>query len=115
MIPGIWLEIEVMGTKCKLAKELPDECFFMRHGKRVIDHGRYHLDIRNKKVVEYLDGVIDRIVEDFDIDYINNYCHQHPNNKITIVGHSMGGYAASNIINVLDINVVNKIIAILRK
>lgn len=48
-----------------------------------------------------------------DLKYcLEEVVKQHPNNKITIVGHSMGGYAASNIINVLDINVVNKIIAI---
>ena len=50
MIPGIWLEIEVMGIQCPLAKQFGDECFFMRHGKRIIDHGRYLLDFRNKKV-----------------------------------------------------------------
>src|SRR5699024_2719573 len=35
MVPGLWLELEVMGLNCPLAKEKPDEWFFMRHGKRV--------------------------------------------------------------------------------
>ena len=31
MIPGLWLELEVMGIKCQVASEVPDEWFFMRH------------------------------------------------------------------------------------
>ena len=38
MIPGLWLEIEVMGINCPLARELPDDWFFLRDGKRVMDH-----------------------------------------------------------------------------
>lgn len=30
MIPGVWLEIEVMGINCEMAKKVPDEWFFMR-------------------------------------------------------------------------------------
>ena len=29
MIPGVWLELEVMGINCKKASILPDECFFL--------------------------------------------------------------------------------------
>lgn len=72
MKPGIWLEIEVMGVNCPLAKEFEDECFFMRHGKRVIDHGRYILDFRNKRVREFTMSVIDRIYNEYGIRYIKN-------------------------------------------
>lgn len=34
LIPGVWLEIEVMGINCPKAKNVPDDWFFMRHGKR---------------------------------------------------------------------------------
>lgn len=70
MIPGLWLEIEVMGIKCNLARELPDNWFFMRNGRRVIDHGRYQLDFRNAEVREYASKVIQRLIEDYGIGYI---------------------------------------------
>lgn len=70
MIPGIWLEIEVMGINCPLADKFEDECFFMRHGKRVIDHGRYQLDFRNEKVKKFADAVIERMVNEYGAGYI---------------------------------------------
>ncbi len=70
MIPGLWLEIEVMGINCPLAKELPDECFFMRHGKRVISEDRYHLDFRHPQVIAHADAVLKRLVEEYGVGYI---------------------------------------------
>jgi alpha-galactosidase len=70
MIPGLWLEIEVMGINCVLADKLPEEWFFMRHGKRIIDHGRYQLDFRNKEVVDYASSIMDRLVRDYGAGYI---------------------------------------------
>ena len=70
MVPGIWLEIEVMGIDCPLVKEWEDECFFMRHGKRVIDHGRYQLDFRHPKVRAHASAVVDRVVREYGVGYI---------------------------------------------
>lgn len=70
MIPGIWLEIEVMGVNSPRANDLSDEWFFCRHGKRVIDHGRYQLDFRHPDVIAFADGVIDRMVRDYDFGYV---------------------------------------------
>ena len=70
MIPGLWLELEVMGINCPLAKRVPDDWFFCRHGKRVIDHGRYQLDFRNPDVRAHADEVIDRLVDDYGVGYI---------------------------------------------
>ncbi len=70
MVPGLWLEIEVMGIHCPLARQVPDDWFFMRHGKRVIDHGRYQLDFRNPAVRKHADGVIDRLVQQYGVGYI---------------------------------------------
>lgn len=70
MVPGIWLELEVMGIGCPLAKEFEDECFFMRHGKRVIDHGRYQLDFRNPKVRAFTTSIVDRVVQEYGVGYI---------------------------------------------
>ena len=70
MVPGLWLEIEVMGIQCPMAKTLPDDWFFLRHGKRVTDHGRYQLDFSNPAVREYASGVIDRLVREYGVGYI---------------------------------------------
>lgn len=70
LIPGVWLEIEVMGIKCPLADKLPDDWFFTRHGKRVYDRSRYQLDFRNPEVREHCDEVIDRLVNDYGVGYI---------------------------------------------
>lgn len=68
MVPGIWLEIEVAGINSPL-KDKPDSWFFMRHGKRVIDRGRFFLDFRNPEVIKHADEVIDRLVNDYGIGY----------------------------------------------
>ncbi|MDO8685639.1 MAG: alpha-galactosidase [Clostridiales bacterium] len=70
MIPGLWLEIEVMGVNCPIAKKVPDKWFFQRHGKRVVDHGRYQLDFRNSEVINYVNDVIDRVVNDYGAGFI---------------------------------------------
>jgi alpha-galactosidase len=59
-----------MGIECPLASEFDDECFFMRHGKRVIDHGRYQFDFSNPKVREYATSVVDRVVGEYGAGYI---------------------------------------------
>ena len=70
MIPGLWLELEVMGIKCPLADRLPDDWFFMLEGKRVIDESRYQLDFRNPEVRAHADRVIDRLVSEYGAGYI---------------------------------------------
>src|SRR5579883_2188600 len=70
MIPGLWMELEVMGIHNPLASEWPDECFFCRHGKRVIDHGRYQLDFRHPLVIEHTNEAVDRLVQQYGIGYI---------------------------------------------
>lgn len=70
MVPGLWLELEVMGVQCRKAAEVPDDWFFIRHGKRVKDHSRYQLDYRNPEVRTYADGVVDRLVSEYGVGYI---------------------------------------------
>lgn len=69
MIAGLWLEPEVAGLSSALAHK-PDDWFFVRHGKRVIDHGRYLLDFRNREVRAYLDAVVNRCVGQYGIEYL---------------------------------------------
>ncbi|WP_042201143.1 glycoside hydrolase family 36 protein [Paenibacillus camerounensis] len=70
MIPGLWLELEVMGINSPKLAEADDSWFFMRHGKRVKDRSRYQLDYRNPKVIEHANGVIARLVEEYGVGYI---------------------------------------------
>lgn len=70
MIPGLWLEIEVMGINCPMAQRVPDDWFFCINGKRVIDHSRYQLDFRNPAVRSYADSIIDRLVKQYGAGYI---------------------------------------------
>lgn len=69
MKPGLWLELEVAGIHSPLISK-PDSWFFMRHGKRVIDHGRYILDFRNPEVIAHANEVINRLVKEYGISYI---------------------------------------------
>ncbi|WP_217591747.1 glycoside hydrolase family 36 protein [Cohnella sp. GbtcB17] len=70
MIPGLWLELEVMGVNCPLAATVPDDWFFCRHGRRAIDNGRYQLDYRHPAVRAYASGVVRRLVETYGVGYI---------------------------------------------
>jgi alpha-galactosidase len=70
MVPGLWLELEVMGINCPLAKRVPDDWFFSRHGRRVIDNARYQLDFRTPAVRAHADAVIDRVVKEYGAGYI---------------------------------------------
>jgi alpha-galactosidase len=70
MIPGLWLELEVMGVNCPLVSKIPKDWFFQRNGRPVIDEGRYQLDFRNPEVVAHADAVVKRLVEEYKIGYI---------------------------------------------
>jgi alpha-galactosidase len=63
------VEPEVIGINSPL-KNKPDAWFFMRHGRRVIDHSRFLLDMRNPEVRAYLDSVVDRMVSEYGVGYI---------------------------------------------
>lgn len=69
MVMGLWLEIEVMGTACRLADKLPDDWFICRHGHRHIDNGRYLLDFRNPEVYRYCMDVVERLIRDYGVGY----------------------------------------------
>lgn len=71
MIPGVWLELEVMGIKCPMVENVCDDSwFFTRHGKRVYDRSRYQLDFRNPKVIAHANEVIDRLISEYGVGYI---------------------------------------------
>jgi alpha-galactosidase len=69
MIPGLWLEPEVIGVSSPVAGKLPAEAFFQRDGALVVEHGRYHLDLRHPAAVKHLDEVVDFLVDDLGVGY----------------------------------------------
>ena len=69
MIPGIWLEPEVIGVRSPMVDQLPDSAFLMRDGVRVSEHARFHLDLRSVDVTKHLDHVVDMLIEEFGFRY----------------------------------------------
>jgi len=70
MIPGLWLEPEVVGVRSPIAAQLPDEAFFQRDGRRIAEHLRYQLDLRHPAAVKHLNEVVDFVVNDLGAGYI---------------------------------------------
>ena len=69
MVPGLWLEPEVVGVRSPLAERLPDDAFLQRHGVRITEQSRHLLDLRHRDVVKHLNEVVDRLVECFGVGY----------------------------------------------
>lgn len=90
MVPGLWLELEVMGINCEKAKKAPDDWFFVRHGKRVFDRSRYQLDFRNPQVIEHADEVIDRVVKEYGAGYIKMDYNIEPGIGTELYADSVG-------------------------
>ncbi len=70
MVPGLWLEPEVVGVGSEVAKRLPADAFFQRAGQLVVEHGRYHLDLRHPAAVGHLDHVVDFLVGELGVGYL---------------------------------------------
>ncbi|MEU4243915.1 glycoside hydrolase family 36 protein [Actinoplanes sp. NPDC026619] len=70
MTAGLWLEPEAMGTGSPAAAGLPDDAYLRRHGERIVEHERYHLDFRHPAVRERLDEVVDRLVTELGVGYL---------------------------------------------
>lgn len=70
MIPGLWVEIEVMSAEQEYTKRLPDDWFFLRNGERVIDNSRCVLNFANPAVRKYADEVMERLIDEYGAGYI---------------------------------------------
>jgi len=70
MVPGLWLEPEVVGIDSPAAATLPDEAFFVRFGHRVQEDRRHHLDFRHPAARAHLDATVDHLVEEYGIGYL---------------------------------------------
>lgn len=70
MVPGLWLEPEVVGVHSPMAAALPDAAFLRRDGVRITEFGRHQLDLRHSAARAHLDATIDRIVGDWGVGYL---------------------------------------------
>ncbi|MFF1820755.1 glycoside hydrolase family 36 protein [Kribbella sp. NPDC058245] len=69
LVPGLWLEPEVVGVRSEIAEQLPPDAFFWRDGRRIAETGRYHLDYRSAAVRERMDAVVDGLIAQYGIGY----------------------------------------------
>jgi alpha-galactosidase len=70
MVPGLWIEPEVVGVESPVAERLPESAFFSRHGVRIDSQGRHQLDFRSPAVRARMDAVIDRLIADYGLGYL---------------------------------------------
>ncbi|MEJ3743910.1 glycoside hydrolase family 36 protein [Actinomycetes bacterium KLBMP 9797] len=97
MVPGLWLEPEVIGVRSPMADKLPPEAFLQRDGVRVVEHGRYHLDLRHPGAVAHLDEVVDRLVEQLGVGYFKLDYNINPGAGTDLDADSVGaGLLAHN-------------------
>ena len=90
MIPGIWLEPEVIGVRSPIADQLPDEAFFLRSGERVVEHGRYQLDFSHPGARAHADAVMDRVVGGYGVGYVKLDYNINPGSGSTASTDSAG-------------------------
>lgn len=86
MVPGLWLEPEVIGVRSPIADELPDDAFLSRRGVRIAESGRYLLDLRSPAARKHLDDTVDRLVAEFGVGFF-----KFDNNTMTGPGTDKGG------------------------
>lgn len=48
----------------------PDDVWLKRFGKPVISAGRRFLDFRNSAVIKYMNGVTDKLLGEYGVDYL---------------------------------------------
>lgn len=69
MVPGLWLEPEVVGVNSAAASTLPDTAFLQRAGVRIRERDRYLLDLRSPDARAHLDAAVDRLVTELGVGY----------------------------------------------
>jgi alpha-galactosidase len=97
MVPGLWLEPEVIGVRSPMADKLPAEAFLSRGGVRLVEHDRYHLDLRHPDAVAHLDEVVDRLVGQLGVGYFKLDYNIDPGAGTDVAADSVGaGLLAHN-------------------
>ncbi|MGH2863151.1 MAG: alpha-galactosidase [Solirubrobacteraceae bacterium] len=70
MVPGVWIEPEVIGVRSPVADTLPTDAFFTRGGERIAEQGRYQLDLRHPAARAHLDQTIDFLADELGVGYL---------------------------------------------
>lgn len=70
MVPGLWLEPEVVSVENPVARQLPADAFFQRNGELVIESGRLQLDLRHPAALAHIDGAVERLIADLGLGYL---------------------------------------------
>lgn len=70
LVPGLWLEPEVVSVTSSVADTLPPEAFFQRDGQRVVESGRLQLDLRHPAALAHIDGAVERLIADLGLGYL---------------------------------------------
>ncbi len=71
MVPGLWLEPEVVGVHSPLADRLPADAFFQRGAASAWSStAATSLDLRHPAAVKHLDEVVDFVVGDLGVGYL---------------------------------------------
>lgn len=70
MVPGLWLEPEVVSVSSPVAEQLPAEAFFQRDGHRVVESSRLQLDLRHPAALAHVDSRVERLIADLGLGYL---------------------------------------------
>lgn len=89
---GLWLEIESVGVNCPILSKIQHLCM-KRDNQLVKDHDRYFLDFSLKETQEYGTSIINRLVDEYGINYIkmdyNVDCLAGCNNNFESLGNGL--------------------------
>ena len=70
MVPGLWLEPEVVGLDSSAARTLPRDAFFQRNGHLVVSQRRLHLDFRHPAARAHADDALDYVIGELGAGYV---------------------------------------------
>ena len=70
LIPGLWMEPEVVGALGDAKSLYPDSCYFSHNGVVSGVSQRYQLDFRSQEVRDRLDKIVDRLVQEYGVGYL---------------------------------------------
>ena len=69
LVPGLWMEPEVVGITSRAATTLPDSAFLQRAGVRIRERNRYLLDLRSPDAIAHLDAAVDRLINELGVGF----------------------------------------------
>ena len=69
MKAGLWLELEDIGVDCPIVPNV-EHLLMKRGGVKVCDNRRYFFDFSLPETREYMDRVVDTVIERYGIDYV---------------------------------------------